>query len=95
MSDIAVKGSEAIALRTRLNEDWRAVVIGLPVFVASLFSIGGTDLLGWAITTSVYTDVTKALAPFAKTYASLGGGGSLIATYVALLVVLSAGVATL
>jgi hypothetical protein len=95
MSDIAVKGSEPIALRARLNEDWLAVVIGLLVFVVSLFSVGGTDLLGWAITTSVYTDVTKALAPFAKTYASLGGGGSLIATYVALLVVLSAGVATL
>ncbi|WP_249781083.1 putative sulfate exporter family transporter [Bradyrhizobium sp. dw_78] len=96
MSDIAVdKVSEPIALKARLNEDWLALVIGLLVFAASLFSIAGTDLLGWAVTTSVYTDVTKALVPFAKTYASLGGGGALIATYVALLVVLSAGVATL
>src|ERR1700761_3972922 len=95
MSDIAVKVSEPIALKARLNEDWLALVIGLPVFAATLFSIAGTDLLGWAVTTSVYTDVTKSLAPFAKTYASLGGGVALIATYAALLVVLSAGVATL
>ena len=95
MSDIAVKGTDSITLKARLNEDWLAVVIGLLVFVASLFSITGTDLLGWAVSTSVYTNVTKALAPFAKTYASLGGGGALIATYLALLVVLSAGVATL
>ncbi|SDT49539.1 putative sulfate exporter family transporter [Bradyrhizobium canariense] len=96
MSDIAVdKVSEPIALKARLNEDWLAVVIGLLVFVAALFSIAGTDLLGWAVNTSVYTDVTKALAPIAKTYAWLGGGGALLATYAALLIVLSAGVATL
>jgi hypothetical protein len=56
MSDLAVKISEPIALKARLNEDWLAVVIGLLVFAAALFSIGGTDLLGWAVTTSVYTD---------------------------------------
>ncbi len=95
MSDLAVKVSEPIALKARLNEDWLAVVIGLLVFAAALVSIGGTDLLGWAVTTSVYTDVSQALSPFAKAYAWLGGGGSLLATYAALLVVLSAGVTTL
>jgi uncharacterized membrane protein YadS len=95
MSDIAVKVTEPISLRARLNEDWLAVVIGLLVFAASLFSVAGTDLLGWAVTTSVYTNVTTALGPIAKGYAWLGGGGALIATYVALLVVLSAGVSTL
>jgi uncharacterized membrane protein YadS len=95
MSDLAVKVSEPIALRVQLNEDWLAVVIGLLVFGAALVSVSGTDLLGWAVTTSVYTDVRTALGPFAKAYAWLGGGGSLLATYAALLVVLSAGVATL
>src|SRR5580693_9902056 len=95
MSDIAVKVSAPIALRARLNEDWLAVVIGLLVFGSALISVSGTDLLGWAVTTSVYTDLTQALSPFAKAYALLGGGGALIATYLALLVVLSAGVATL
>jgi uncharacterized membrane protein YadS len=95
MSDIAVKVSEPIALRARLNEDWPAVVIGLLVFAGSLFSIAGSDLLGWAVTTSVYTDVANALGPIAKAYAWLGGGGALIATYAALLIALSAGVSTL
>src|ERR1700709_2328810 len=95
MSDLAIKVSEPIALKARLNEDWLAVVIGLLVFGAALVSISGTDLLGWAVTTSIYTDVTQALNPFAKAYAWLGGGGSLLATYAALLVVLSIGVSTL
>jgi len=95
MSDIAVKVSEPIALRARLNEDWLAVVIGLLVFAASLFSIAGNDLLGWAVTTSVYTDVANALSPIAKAYGWLGGGGALVATYAALLILLSAGVTTL
>jgi len=95
MSDIAVERSEPIALKARLNEDWLALVIGLLVFAASLFSIAGTDLLGWAVTTSVYTDVTTALSPIAKAYAGLGGGGALIATYAALVIVLSLGVTTL
>jgi uncharacterized membrane protein YadS len=95
MSDIAVKVSQPIALRARLNEDWLAVVIGLLVFAASLFSIAGIDLLGWAVTTSVYTDVSNALSPVAKAYALLGGGGALIATYAALVIVLSIGVTAL
>ncbi len=95
MSDLAVKVSEPIALKARLNEDWLAVVIGLLVFGSALVSITGIDLLGWAVKSSVYTDLARALSPFAKTYAWLGGGGALLATYAALLVVLSAGVATL
>ena len=95
MSDIAIKASEPLTLRAQLTEDWLAVVIGLLVFGAALVSISGVDLLGWAVNTSVYTDLTHALSPFAKTYAWLGGGGALISTYVALLVVLGAGVTTL
>src|ERR1700760_965896 len=95
MSDIAIKASEPLTLRAQLTEDWLAVVIGLLVFGAALVSISGTDILGWAVNTSVYVDLTKALNPFAKAYAWLGGGGALIATYVAMLAVLSAGVITL
>src|SRR5437868_2949747 len=95
MSDIAVKTSDHVVAKDRLTEDWLSVVIGVLVFALALFSLSGTDLLGWAITTSVYTNLTQALAPFAKGYAWLGGGGSLLATYAALLVVLSIGVAAL
>jgi uncharacterized membrane protein YadS len=96
MSDIAVKVSErALAQRALLNEDWLAVAIGLLVFALALFSISGTDLLGWAVTTSVYSDIANALAPVAKAYAPLGGIASLLLTYAALLLVLSIGVSTL
>ena len=95
MSDLAVKASQPIALKARLSEDWLSVVIGLLVFALALISVSGTDLLGWAVTTSVYTDVTQALNPFAKAYGWLGGGGALLATYAALTIVLSVGVAAL
>src|SRR6202046_2244235 len=95
MSDIAIKASEPLTLRAQLTEDWLAVVIGLLVFGVALVSVSGTDLLGWAVTTSVYTDLTQALNPFAKAYAWLGGGGALLGTYAALLVVLGLGVITL
>ena len=45
MSDIAVKVSEPVALKARLNEDWLAVAIGLFVFALALFSVSGIDLL--------------------------------------------------
>ena len=95
MSDIAIKAPERVALKATLNEDWLAVAIGLLVFALALISVNGPDMLGWAVTTSVYTDLSKALGPVAKAYSWLGGGGALLATYVALLAVLSAGVSAL
>ena len=80
---------------TPWTEDWLAVVIGLLIFVLSLGVLGGADILGWVVTTSIWTDVSKALAPAAKTYAGLGGVGALIATYVAMVVVMTAGAAAL
>ena len=95
MSDIAIMAPERVALKATLNEDWLAVAIGLLVFALALISVNGPDMLGWAVTTSVYTDLSKALGPVAKAYSWLGGGGALLATYVALLAVLSAGVSAL
>ena len=95
MSDIAVKTSDRIVAKDRLTEDWLSVAIGVLVFALALFSLSGTDLLGWAVATSVYTNLASALGPFAKGYAWLGGGVSLLATYAALLLVLTIGVAAL
>src|SRR6202163_2837202 len=75
--------------RLVLSEDWLSVGIGLAVFLLALAGLTGTDFLGWVVTTSVWTDPAKALAPASKLYAGLGGTGALIATYLALLVVLS------
>ena len=74
-----------------ISEDWLAVCLGLLVFVLSLGLVFGADLLGWVVTTSVWTDPAKALAPASRLYAHLPPWGSLIGTYVSLLVVLLAG----
>jgi uncharacterized membrane protein YadS len=95
MADIALTSASEAVSKDRLTEDWLAVVIGVAVFALALFSLGGIDLLGWAVTTSVYADITAALAPVAKAYGAIGGLGALLATYLTLLVVLSAGVAAL
>ena len=74
-----------------LSEDWLAVCIGLLVFTLSLGLLFGSDLLGWAVTTSVWMEPGKALAPASKAYAKLPGAISLLATYGSLLIVLLAG----
>src|SRR5205085_898452 len=79
----------------RLSEDWLSVWIGLLLFVLSLAVMGGADLLGWVVTTQVWTDASKALGTVSKRYAGLGGVGALIVTYLALLIVLTAGAAAL
>jgi hypothetical protein len=78
------------AARPKLSEDLVAVGLGLGVFMLGLLSLSGADALGWLVTTSVWTDPSTALAPVSKAYASLGGAGALLVTYVALTAVLSA-----
>ena len=91
----AAPAVELQATATPWTEDWLAVVIGLLIFVLSLGVLVGADILGWVVTTSVWIDVSKALAPAAKAYAGLGGVGALIVTYVAMLVLMTAGAAAL
>jgi uncharacterized membrane protein YadS len=83
------------AAPARLNEDWLAVLIGLGIFALGLLAAVGFDALGWVATTSVWSNPTTALAPVSKAYAGLGGGASLLLTYLALLIVLTAGAAAL
>jgi uncharacterized membrane protein YadS len=78
-----------------MSEDWLSLWIGLLIFALSLGVLVGADILGWVVTTSVWTDVTKALAPASKAYSGLGGVGALIATYIFLLIVMTAGAAAL
>lgn len=78
-----------------ISEDWLSVWIGLFIFVLSLGAFFGTDLLGFGITTGIWTELSKALKPISKDYAFLGGIGSLVTTYLFLLVVLTIGAAAL
>ncbi len=77
------------------GEDWLSVVIGLAIFALGLASLAGADLLGWTVSTSVWTDPAKALGAASKAYAGVGGVSALLATYAALLVVLGASAAAL
>jgi uncharacterized membrane protein YadS len=82
--------ADNVELAPGISEDWLSLIIGLFIFVLALAGIANVDLLGWVVTTSVWNDAGKALGTVSKSYASLGGLGALFATYVALLVVLSA-----
>jgi uncharacterized membrane protein YadS len=74
-----------------ITEDWLSLWIGLGIFTLSLGGLFGVDLLGWAVSTSVWIDPGLALGTVSKAYAGLGGAGALVVTYLALLVLLSAG----
>ncbi len=78
-----------------LTEDWLSLWIGLIIFVLSLGVFVGADLLGFGVTTGIYTSLSKALKPISKAYAGLGGIGSLIVSYLFLLVVMTIGAAAL
>jgi uncharacterized membrane protein YadS len=93
--ETASLGATATESRPAIGEDWLSVVIGLLVFALAFVGLTGTDLIGWVVSTSVWTDPGKALAPVGKAYAALGGAGALIVTYLALLAVLTAGAAAL
>ena len=85
-----LKRADNVETAPRISEDWLSLIIGLFIFVLSLAAIVNVDLLGWLVTTAVWVDFSKALGTVSKSYASLGGFGALVATYVALLAVLSA-----
>src|ERR1043165_236397 len=90
-----LKRADNVETAPRISEDWLSLIIGLFIFVLSLAAIVNVDLLGWLVTPAVWVDFSKALGTVSKSYASLGGFGALVATYVALLVVLSAAAAAL
>jgi uncharacterized membrane protein YadS len=78
-------------MKSRITEDWLAVCLGLFLFALSLASFLGVDALGWAVTTSVWINPLKMLGTASKSYAMLSGIGSLAATYVFLLALMTLG----
>jgi uncharacterized membrane protein YadS len=92
MTDVALSSTPP---SRELTEDWLAVWAGLLIFALALGGLAGWDLLGWAVSTSVWTEFSGALKATSSAYPGLGGFGALIATYAVLLVVLAIGVAAL
>ena len=39
-----------------ITEDWLAVVLGLSIFVLALAALVNVDLIGWVVTTSVWSN---------------------------------------
>lgn len=73
------------------TEDWWSVWLGLFIFILSLGSLAGLDLLGWAVTPKVWMEFSKSIAPASKAYAGLHPLISIILTYLAVLAVLLVG----
>jgi uncharacterized membrane protein YadS len=79
----------------RLNEDWLAVWLGLLIFLLALCPLLGHDALGWAVSTAVWTDLSKALGPVSKTWSGAPGWAYLVATLLFLTALLAAGMKAL
>ncbi|MCL4423964.1 MAG: YeiH family protein [Firmicutes bacterium] len=75
------------------TEDWWAVWIGLLIVFLGMLKMGGADLVGWAVKTNMWADLSKALSPVSAVYKGLSGFTSLILTYVFLTAILSIAVA--
>lgn len=56
-----------------ISEDWLSLWLGLCIFVLSLFAFSGANILGWGISTNVWTDVSKAMSPVSKDYVTIKG----------------------
>lgn len=84
---------ETSASRSSLltTEDWWSVWLGLFIFALGLLKLAGVDVIGWVVKTSVWLDLSKALAPASKAYEGMPGIVSLILTYLFLLVVTTIG----
>jgi uncharacterized membrane protein YadS len=79
------------SLRSLLkSEDWMSLWVGLLIFALSLGLIFGADILGWAVKTNVWVSAGQALQPVSEGYSGLGGGPSLVFTFVFLLVLMTA-----
>jgi uncharacterized membrane protein YadS len=73
------------------TEDWWSVWIGLFVFVISLFTLFGVDLLGWGVKTNEWINLSQATGVVSKAYAGMPGIVALILTYVFMLIITCAG----
>jgi uncharacterized membrane protein YadS len=79
----------------KLTEDWLAVCLGAVVFVLSLGTFFNFNLLGWAVNTRIWTDLSKALGTASESYANIPGTIALLATWGFLTALLAAGAWTL
>ncbi len=56
-----------------LSEDWLSLWLGLFIFILSLSSFQGYDLMGWGAKMGVWSDASKATNPVSITYQNIKG----------------------
>lgn len=56
-----------------ISEDWLSLILGLIVFALSLGVFQNIDILGWGVTTKMWTDIGKANGVVSKGYQPLSG----------------------
>jgi uncharacterized membrane protein YadS len=78
-----------------ISEDWLALCIGLFIFCLSLSVFVRIDILGFGVTTSIWTNVFEALKPISPAFSGLNGLLSLMLTYLFLLIVMTIGAGAL
>ena len=76
------------------TEDGLAVWLGLIVVALALPSAVGVDLLGWLAAPQVWLEASKAAQPISRAYDGLPGFVSVLATYVFVLSIASAGLSS-
>src|SRR5689334_9277765 len=58
--DAAPRRADNVEIAPRISEDWLSLIIGLFIFGLALGAVANIDLLGWLVSTSTWTDLTKA-----------------------------------
>lgn len=56
-----------------ISEDWLSLWLGLLIFLLSLGMFRGVDILGWGVSTKVWTDASKAIGPVSNTFQTVKG----------------------
>ncbi len=73
------------------DEDWWAAWLGLFIFALGLGPLMGVDILGWAVKSSTWINLSDAFKPVSKAYSWMPGYVSLIITFLFLLAITTFG----
>jgi uncharacterized membrane protein YadS len=81
--------------RSKLTEDWVAVLLGLAVVALSLLAFAQVDPLGWVVKAKVWKEIGGGLAATSAHYKSWSGYTALLVTLASLTAVLTGSAAAL
>ena len=77
------------------KEDWWSLWLGMLIFFLCLAAAYGADIMGWVVSAKVWNATITPMGPASSNYAYLGSIGSLIVTYIVLLILTTIGAAAM